>query len=87
MTNRIGVTTAMLVVVGAIGLTGLAGAAPSPAPDITSANCTDVCITLWDPVTCFMSDGTVRTFGNRCEAEVYAACHHLQIIGCIPAPR
>lgn len=83
MTSRIGMPIAMLVAAGAIGLTGPASAAPSPARD-TSVECTDACITLWAPVKCLMSDGTSRTFGNRCEAERYAACANLMIVGCMP---
>jgi hypothetical protein len=85
MTNKIGVTIAMLLAVGAIGLTNLASAAPSPARAVTSAQCPDVCITVYEPVTCLMSDNTLHTFTNRCWAEVYACMHGLQIIGCVPA--
>jgi hypothetical protein len=85
MTNRIGVTVAALLATGAIGITGAASATSSPAREITGVKCPSVCPQIYQPVTCKMSDGSVRTFGNRCFADVYACQHELKIISCRPA--
>jgi hypothetical protein len=86
VTKRIGMTVAMIAA-GIIGVTGAASAATSPARDAPSASCPDVCIAIYDPVVCLMSNGLLRKFGNACEARVYACKHSLTIIGCFPAPR
>jgi hypothetical protein len=77
-------TVAMVVAAGAFGVTGGASAASSPARDAPSVECPDVCITLYDPVVCVMKGGSVRVFGNSCEAEVYACQHPGEIIFCWP---
>ena len=84
MTKRIGIPIATLLTAGAIGLTGLASAAASPALKITSVTCQENCLTIYQPVTCHMSDGSVRTFSNRCYADVYACQHGLTIVSCKP---
>lgn len=85
MTNRIGVTVATLLATAGIGLTGLASPASSPAREIASLECPSNCPLIYEPVTCKMSDGSVRTFSNRCFANVYACQHKLTIISCRPA--
>ena len=84
MTKRIAVTGATLLTAGAIGLTGLANAASSSDSASTSAKCSDICTTIYMPVTCRMSDGSVRRFENRCRAEVFACQHRLTILYCWP---
>ena len=87
MARRIGVTVAMLVAAGVIGGTGGASAAPSPARQASSVQCPELCPTVYDPVICVMSNGSLRQFGNACEAAVYACKHPGKIIGCVPAPK
>lgn len=87
VTKRIGMTVAMVLAAGAIGVTSAASAAPSPARDVPSASCPDACIAIYDPVICLMSDGSLRKFGNACEAAMYACKHPGKIIGCMPALR
>jgi hypothetical protein len=84
MTKRIGMTIGTLLAAGTIGLTGLASAAPSPALGITSVKCPQACPDIYQPVTCEMSDGSVRRFSNRCFADVYACQHGLKIVSCKP---
>jgi hypothetical protein len=84
MIKRIGVTIATLIAAGAIGLTGIASASSSSAHEITRVKCPTMCIDIYKPVTCKMSDGSVRTFGNSCFAGVYACQHGLKIISCRP---
>jgi hypothetical protein len=60
------------------------GQAQTPASPITGARCPQFCIALYAPVTCIMSDGNVRTFTNRCRANIYACEHRLTIISCQP---
>jgi hypothetical protein len=79
--------TVAMVAAGVIGVTGAASAASTPARDVPSASCPEVCIAIYDPVVCLMSDNSLRTFGNACEAAVYACKHPGAIIGCFPAPR
>jgi hypothetical protein len=81
MTKKIGVTITMLLASGAVGLTGLASAS-SPAREITTVECSWACLDIYRPVTCEMSDDKVRTFGNRCYADVFACEHGLKIIRC-----
>jgi hypothetical protein len=83
MTRKIGMTVATLLAAGGIGFTGLTSAASSSELQITPVTCPDMCPAVYDPVTCTMSDGTVLTFGNRCEAGVYACKHHLKIVSCV----
>jgi hypothetical protein len=85
MKKKIGMTMATLFAAGAIGLTGVASADSSAAREITSVKCPSVCPFIFQPVTCKMSNGTVRTFSNRCFAGVYACQHYLTIISCRPA--
>jgi hypothetical protein len=85
MSKKIGLTIATLLAAGGIGLTGLTSAASSSTPQTTSITCTDVCPAIFQPVRCKMSDGRVRTFGNFCEANVFACTHGLKIIRCVPA--
>jgi len=82
MTRKIGVTVATLLAAGGLGLTGLTSAASSSELKITPVTCSDICPDVYDPVTCEMSDGTVRTFGNSCEAGVFACQHRLKIVSC-----
>ncbi len=82
VTKKIGKTVAMVVAVGALGATGLASAAPSPARDISSERCPSLCPAIYEPVKCLMRNGSYRTFGNACEAAVYACKHPGQIISC-----
>jgi len=63
----------------AIAPSGQAGTSPS---EITAVQCPQVCIAVYDPVTCRMSDRSVRTFSNRCYAEIYACQRRLTIISC-----
>jgi hypothetical protein len=86
VTKRIGVTVAM-VAAGVIGATGAASAASSASRDVPSASCPEVCIVIYDPVVCVMSNGLIRKFGNACEARVFACKHSVVIIRCFPAPR
>lgn len=51
-------------------------------PHTTAVQCPQSCIALYAPVRCMMSDGSVRTFSNRCYANIYACEHRLTIIGC-----
>jgi hypothetical protein len=85
MTKMIGSAIATFVAAGAIGLTSVASAAPKPAPKVTSVKCPSVCPDVVWPVTCLLSDGSVRTFTNRCFAGVFACQHRLRIISCRPA--
>jgi hypothetical protein len=85
VTKRIGMIVAMAAA-GVIGVTGAVSAAPSPARDVPSASCPEVCIAIYDPVVCLMSNGLLRKFGNACEARVYACQHPGTIIRCFPAP-
>jgi hypothetical protein len=82
MTRKIGMTVATLLAAGGIGLTGLTSAASSSTLQITPVTCPSMCPDVYKPVTCKMSDGTVRTFGNRCEAGVFACRHRLTIVSC-----
>jgi hypothetical protein len=43
-----------------------------------------MCLAIHKPVTCVMSDGRIRTFGNRCQANVYACEYRLTIVACWP---
>jgi hypothetical protein len=54
----------------------------SPTAAITGAQCPRFCPLEYKPVTCKMSDGRVRTFPNRCFANIHACRHRLTIIGC-----
>jgi hypothetical protein len=83
MTKRIGVTMTTLLAAGAIGLTGLASAS-SPTREITRVKCDWACPDVFQPVTCEMSDGSVRTFSNRCYAGLYGCQHGLTIVSCRP---
>jgi hypothetical protein len=85
MTKMIGSAIATLVVAGAIGLTSAASAAPKPAPEVMSVKCPSVCPLVFWPVTCQLSDGSVRTFTNRCFAGVFACQRQLRVISCRPA--
>lgn len=82
MTNRIGLTIATLLAAGTVGLTGLASAAPSPAGDRAVVRCPSACPLVYEPVTCKFSDGSVRTFSNRCFAGVFACRNGLKVISC-----
>lgn len=84
LVRRIAMTSATLLTAGAIGFTGLANAASSPDGASARDTCSTVCLAIYDPVTCVMSDGSIRKFGNRCEANVYACQHRLTIIACWP---
>jgi hypothetical protein len=85
MTKRIAMTGATLLTAGAVGLTGMANAASSSDSASTSARCPDICIAIYKPVTCLMSNGRIRTFANACVAEVFACQHGLTIVRCWPA--
>lgn len=85
MSKKIGVTIATLLAAGGIGLTGLTGAASGSERQIASVTCPENCPAIFQPVTCKLSNGKVRTFGNRCEATVFACQHGLKIISCRPA--
>jgi hypothetical protein len=85
MSKRIGVTIATLLAAGGIGLAGLTGAASGSERQIASAGCPENCLAIFQPVTCKMSDGDVLTFGNRCEADVFACKNGLKIRHCRPA--
>jgi hypothetical protein len=61
------------------------GHAQTPQNEITPVQCPQFCIAVYVPVTCMMSDRTVRRFSNRCWANVYACEHRLTIISCQPA--
>lgn len=82
MSKRIGVTVATLLAAGAVGLTGATAAGSSPGHEKKRAKCATVCPQVYQPVTCKLSDGSTRTFGNRCEAGVYACRHKLKIVSC-----
>jgi len=84
MTDKIRVTIVTLLAAGGIGLAGLTSAASSSDRQITSVTCSDMCPAIYAPVTCKMSDGTVRRFENRCRAEVFACKHGLKIVSCRP---
>jgi hypothetical protein len=58
------------------------GQAQTPPPHKTAVQCPQICIALYAPVRCKMSDGSVRTFSNRCRANIFACEHRLRIIGC-----
>jgi hypothetical protein len=83
LTNRIAMTSATLLAAGAIGVTGLASAASSPDSE-SPEKCPTMCLAIHKPVTCVMSDGRIRTFGNRCQANVYACEYRLTIVACWP---
>ena len=85
MSKKIGLTIATLLAAGGIGLTGLAGAASGSEREITRATCPENCLAIFKPVTCRLSNGQVLTFGNRCEADMFACRHGLGIVGCRPA--
>lgn len=84
MTRRIAVTGATLLTAGAVGLTGLASAASSSHSASPSVECPEMCVAIYKPVTCLMSDGSVHTFANRCVAEVFACQGRLTIKDCWP---
>jgi hypothetical protein len=79
-------TVVMLGAAAAIALSGPASAAPGPSGGVTGGDCPQVCLAVYDPVVCVMSDLSLHTFSNRCVAEVYACTHRLELIGCLPAP-
>jgi hypothetical protein len=85
MTTKIGVTIATLLATGGIALVSPAGAASGSEQQITSVACTEVCPAIFKPVTCKLSDGRVLTFGNSCEAGVFACQHKLTIVSRRPA--
>lgn len=82
MINRVRFSIVTLLTVGVLGLTG---AASSPARQTTYVRCPTICPQIVLPVTCTMSNGSVRTFINRCYASVYACQHGLKIVSCQPA--
>ena len=86
LTNRIAMTSAALLAAGAIGVTGLARAASSADSKSRTEPCPSICPKIYKPVICVMSDHSIRKFGNRCEANVYACKHRLTILACWPAP-
>jgi hypothetical protein len=55
--------------------------AESPAKPATT--CSNFCTMIYDPVTCELSNGETRTFGNDCEADRYACEQGLRVIGCV----
>jgi hypothetical protein len=82
MTKTIDVTIAALLAAGSVGFTALTSVASSAERQITSVTCADQCPAIFQPVRCKMSDGKVRTFGNSCEASVFACKNRLKIIYC-----
>lgn len=82
MSKRIGATVASVLAAGAVALTGSATAASSPAREIAKLECPQLCPTIYQPVTCELSDGSTMTFSNRCYATSYACNHGLTIVSC-----
>jgi hypothetical protein len=83
-THRIAITSATLLAAAATGVTGLASAASSPGGENTTVQCPSACVAIYKPVTCLMSNGHIRTFTNRCVADVYACEHRLIVLACWP---
>lgn len=81
MFKRIGLTVAAVLAAGAVGFTGSAGAEFGVVAKPV-AQCPGACPHVYAPVTCKFSDGSVRTFSNRCFAGVFACQKGLKIIRC-----
>ena len=83
MSKRIGVSIATLLTAGAVGLMGPAAAGSSTVREVKRPACPSVCPAVYQPVTCKLSNGRTMTFGNRCEAGVYACRKGVKIISCV----
>jgi hypothetical protein len=83
MSTRIAVTIATLLSSGVAGLAGPASAGSSTVRDAQRAACASSCPAVYQPVTCELSDGRVLTFGNRCEADVFACQNGVKIVSCV----
>ena len=82
MSTRIAVTIATLLSSGVVGLTGPASAGSSTVRDAPTA-CAWNCLAVYEPVTCEFSNGRVLTFGNRCEARLFACQNGAKIVSCV----
>jgi hypothetical protein len=78
------VATIGALIVALMLTTAPLGQAQASRTEITTVQCPDYCILVYEPVTCTMSDHSVHTFTNRCFAEVFACKHQLTIISCRP---
>jgi len=83
MSKRIGVTIATLMASGVAGLAGPASAGSSTAQQVKPPACAWACPAVYQPVTCTLSDGRVLTFGNRCEANLFACRNGVKIVSCV----
>jgi hypothetical protein len=56
---------------------------PGPATEPPASGCSEMCLMIYEPVRCRLSDGATRSFSNDCVARAYACGHGLRIIGCV----